>query len=166
MTWVRYFLTLFLVGALSACALFEERKGPNTFIGPREEVIYAQFEEVWRAANLVLQAYPLRVSNMDEGVLETDDIKGYRAWGPPFPQRKPAGQVYRISIRVIRGTSEGLSATKVIILKDIKIQRDFFSNMQQIPSDGLEEKGLLYRIKREIQIERALTQAQKLKESS
>lgn len=159
----RILVFFFITGALSACALFEDRKGPESFIGPREEVIFAGFDEVWRATNIVLQSYPLRLSNMDEGLLETDDIKGFRAWEPPFPHRKPAGINYRISIRVVRGTSGSAPATKVIILKDAKVQRDFFSNVKQVPSDGLEEKALLYRIKREIQIERALTQAQKMK---
>lgn len=156
-------LLSFLTGALSACALFEERKGPESFIGPREEVFFAGFDEVWRATNIVLQSYPLRLSNMDEGLLETDDIKGYRAWEPPFPHRKPAGVSYRITIRVVRGTAGSSPATKVIVTKDAKVQRDFFSNVKQVPSNGLEEKVLLYRIKREIQIERALAQAQKMK---
>ena len=146
---------------MSACALFQDRKGPESYIGPREEVIFAKFEEVWRATNIVVQGYPLRLSNMDDGVLETDDLKGYKAWEAPFPYRKPQGMSYRISIRVVRGTAGKAQATKVIILKDMKVQRDFFSNTKQVPSDGLEEKSLLYRIKREIQIERALTQAQK-----
>ena len=158
---VSLILFLNLTGALSACALFEDRKGPESFIGPREEVLFADFEEVWRATNIALQSYPLRLSNMDEGLVETDDVKGYRAWRAPFPQSKPSGMNYRISIRVVRGTSESKVATKVIILKDARIQRDFFSNTRQIPSDGLEEKALLYRIKREIQIERALSAAQK-----
>lgn len=163
MSFKKLLLLCIMTGALSACALFQDRKGPNAFIGPREEVLFAKFDEVWRATNIVLQSYPLRLSNMDEGLLETDDIKGYRAWEAPFPERKPAGMNYRLSIRVVRGTSDNAPATKVIILKDAKVQRDFFSNVKQVPSNGLEEKAILYRIKREIQIERALTQAQKMK---
>ncbi len=165
MTYPKIILILLITGALSACALFEDRKGPQSFLGPREDVIYANFEEVWRATNIVLQSYPLRLSNMDEGLLETDDIKGYRSWQPPFPQRKPQGMSYRLSVRVVRGSSGRIPATKIIILKDAKVQRDFFSNVKQVPSDGLEEKSLIYRIKREIQIERALQHAQNTKNS-
>lgn len=150
-----------MVGSFTSCALFQEQKPPESYIGPREEVLYADFEEVWRATNIALQTYPLRLSNMDEGLVETDEVKGYRTWRPPFPRSKPAGTTYKISIRVVRGSSGERKATKVIILKDTRVQRDFFSNAKQVPSDGLEEKALLYRIKREIQIERALNQAQK-----
>ncbi len=147
---------------LNACALFEERTGPQMYYGPREQVYYANFEEVWRSVNLVLQPYPLRVSNMDQGMLETDEIRGYRVWAPPHKSDVAAsGETYRLTIRVIKGALSSRAATKVTIVKDTQLRRDFFSDPKSMPSDGLEEKSLLYRIGREIQIERALAKAQK-----
>lgn len=160
--WIFNFLCLLTTLTLSACALFEERNGPVTYYGPREEVFRANFEEVWRAVNLVLQPYPLRVSNMDQGVLETDDIRGYRVWAPPYKNDSVSnGETYRITIRVIKGSLDNRSATKVTIVKDSQLRADFFSDPKSLPSDGFEEKALLYRIGREIQIERALAKAQK-----
>jgi hypothetical protein len=147
---------------LSACALFEERAGPDKFYGPREQVYFATFEEVWRGVNLVLQPYPLRVSNMDQGMLETDTIRGYRVWAPPYkPDTSSTGETYRLTIRVIKGALESRAATKVTVVKETQIQSDFFSDPRSLPSDGMEEKSVLYRIGREIQIERALVRAQK-----
>lgn len=148
-----------------ACALFEERAGPNMMFGPREQVYYATYEEVWRAVNFVLQPYPLRISNMDQGTLETDMIRGYRIWAPPYKsETASSAETYRLTIRVIKGAPlAGKPATKVTIVKDIQIQQDFFSDPRSLPSDGLEEKSVLYRISREIQIERAIARAQKSK---
>lgn len=148
--------------ATSACALFEERSGPPKFYGPREQVYFANFEEVWRAVNLVLQPYPLRVSNMDQGMLETDEIRGYRVWAPPHKTESAAsGEVYRLTLRVVKGQQGNKAATKVTIVKDSQLRVDFFSDPKALPSEGLEEKAILYRIGREIQIERALNKAQK-----
>ncbi|MGE0529156.1 MAG: hypothetical protein AB7P49_19020 [Bdellovibrionales bacterium] len=147
---------------LAACALFVERRGPETFYGPREQVFLANFEEVWRAVNLVVQPYPLRVSNMDQGVLETDMIRGYRIWSPPHGDDvAPSGETYRLVIRVIKGIRDERSATKVTVVKDTQLQVDFFSDPKSLPSDGLEERSILYRVGREIQIDRALARAQK-----
>lgn len=155
----RLSLVLFLL--LSSCALFEERKGPASGFGPREQVYYASFEEVWRASNLVLQPYPLRVSNMDQGILETDSVRGFKVWTPPFkPDSGTAGQAYKLTLKILKGKFGAKNATKVSILKDSSIQRDFFSDPKPIPSDGLEEKTLLYRIGREIQLERMISKAQ------
>jgi hypothetical protein len=158
----RFSVLLFFL--LSACALFEERKGPATYMGPREQVYYANYEEVWRAANLVLQPYPLRVSNMDQGILETDSVRGFKVWTPPFkPDSGTAGQAYKLTLKILKGKFSGKAATKVAILKDSSIQSDFFSDPKPTSSDGMEEKSLLYRIGREIQSERILNKAQKKK---
>jgi len=146
---------------LTACALFEERRGPNSFYGPREQVYYATFEEVWRAVNLVLQPYPLRVSNMDQGALESDTIRGYRVFVPVYKnENAQSSETYRLIARVIKGSLEGRPATKVTLLKEAQAQADFFSDPKSLNSDGLEEKVLLYRIGREILIERAIAKAQ------
>lgn len=131
--------------------------------GPREQVFYANFDEVWRAVNFVLQPYPLRISNMDQGNLETDMIRGYRIWSPPYKSENAAtAENYRLNIRVIKGAPiNGRPATKVNIVKELQIQSDFFSEPRSLPSDGLEEKSILYRIGREITIERAIVRAQK-----
>jgi len=157
---------LVLVFLLSGCALFEERNKPPTYFGPREQVFYASFEEVWRAVNLVLQPYPLRISNMDQGLLETDVIRGYKVWAPPYKNDVAAtGESYHLTMHVVKGALDRRAATKVTIVKDNEVQVDFFSDPKSIPSDGLEEKTILYRIGREIQIERALAKAQKKRNS-
>ena len=149
---------------LSACALFEERKGPPAYFGPREQVYYATYEEVWRASNLVLQPYPLRVSNMDQGLLETDAVRGFKVWTPPFkPDSATSGQAYKLTLKILKGKFSGKSATKVAILKDNSVQNDFFSDPKPVASDGFEEKTLLYRIGREIQSERMINKAQQKK---
>lgn len=71
-------------------------------------------------------------------------------------------ETYRLTIRVIKGAPlAGKPATKVTIVKDSQLQQDFFSDPRSQPSDGLEEKSILYRISREIQIERAIARVQK-----
>ncbi len=155
-----FFYSLFI--AATGCALFEERGGPQMMFGPREQVYYATFEETWKAVNFSLAAYPLRISNMDQGTLETDMIRGYRIFTPPYKSETASTpESYRILVRVIKGALDGKPATKVTVVKEVQVQADFFSDPRSIPSDGLEEKALLYRISREIQIERAIVRAQK-----
>jgi hypothetical protein len=156
------FLIIFMIFSAAGCALFEERGNPPEVYGPREQVFYASFDEVWKAVNLVLQAYPLRVSNMDQGIIETDSIRGNRIWSAPYGRETSgSGRAYSLNVRVVKGKSESKPLTKVILLKEAQVQTDFFSDPKQTPSDGLEERTLLYRIGREVQIDRALAKAQK-----
>jgi hypothetical protein len=95
-------------------------------------------------------------------------IRGYRIWSPPYKSETAAtAETYRLTIRVIKGAPlSGKPATKITIVKESQIQQDFFSEPRSIPSDGLEEKSILYRISREIMIERAIARTQKNKNSS
>jgi len=162
MRWISNLVLPVILSTLTACALFAERPGPATYTGPREQVYYATYEEVWRATNLVLQPYPLRVSNMDQGILETDGIRGFRIFTPVYKRESTSSaEQYKLVARVIKGSLERKAATKVTLTKDVTLQSDFFSDPKFLPSDGLEEKTILYRIGREIQIERALAKAQK-----
>lgn len=166
MPWIFRVISVVFCLTTSACALFEERAGPELMFGPREQVFYATYEETWRAANFVLQPYPMRTSLMDQGTIETDSIRGHRIWWPVYKsEHSPSGETYRLLVRVVRGGLDGKPATKVTIVKEAYLQVDFFSTPKSIPSDGFEEKSILYRIGREIQIDRAITRAQKSQSS-
>ncbi len=143
---------------LSACASQQHRYDGYS---PISQIFNDEFEVVWRASQIALQKYPIKVNNIDKGELETDWVQGYEIWTPPFqPKLKPGGTQYRMSLRTIKGRINNESAVKVTIQKFIEKKRDFFADVETPPSDGFEEKALLYRIDREIQIDRALQLAQ------
>lgn len=152
---------LALVILLAGCAIFESPK-PATSFSPKQRVYYADFDQVWRATQIAMTQYPMYINNIDKGLLETEVIRGYHVWTPPFaPDSSTGGLRYRLSLRVVKGRSRKKTAIKVTIIKTIEKRKDFFSKPVPLPSDGLEEESILYRIKRELQIERALQRAQK-----
>lgn len=131
-------------------------------IGPKEKVYHQEFDQVWRATQIALAQYPIRINNMDRGLLETEVIKGYDVWTPPYnPDLKTGGLRYKLIVRVIKGNLKGKPAIKVSIFKNMSIQKDFFSKEKDLPSDGLEEISLLYRIQRELKLENALIRLSK-----
>jgi hypothetical protein len=125
---------------------------------PQERILGESYDDVWRAVQLAMGNYPIKVNNQDAGVLETEVIRGDSAWVSPGQKRPQTGGFrYRIIVRVIKGRTErNMPAAQVTILKMAELQRDFFSAYERIPSDGLEELALMYRIEREISIEKAL----------
>ncbi|MGE0763725.1 MAG: hypothetical protein AB7N80_10645 [Bdellovibrionales bacterium] len=147
------------------CAVFEDRAGPKPVGLPQEKVFHGSFDDVWRAMQLALQgptSYPLRINNMDTGVIETEQVKGSMVWSPPnVEQPSGGGYSYRLIMRVIKGAVSGRQAYKVTVQKVSQIQRDFFAEPEPISSDGLEEKVILYRVDREMQIDRALRRLNK-----
>lgn len=127
---------------------------------PVQGIFYESYEKVWRAAQFALSGYPLAVNNIDTGKLETDEIKGFDIWKPPHEKKEPgSGMRSRIDILVSKGRAKGRPSVRVRIDKKIEVQKDFFSDVESLQSDGFEEKVILYRIQRELAIERALAKA-------
>ncbi len=154
---MRFILVLFLSAAsLTACSHSEkkvEAGGP----APVEDVFYADAEAVDRAISQVMVKYPQKIANLEAGVLETDYIKGDARFQPPHKAVTfGSGYRYRIFIRTVKGKTNGKSSIKVQVLKKVEQQRDFFADPEGLKSDLLEEKAILYRIAREIKIDKAL----------
>ncbi len=144
--------------ALTAgCASFDDKPKIE---GPATRVLVGNYDEIWRAIQKSFASYPIQVNNLDQGILETDVIKGAQVWVAPYEKSpRPANYHYVINVRVVKGNTGGHESAQVMIVKHISMQRDFFSTDEELPSDGLEEMSLLYRIGRELQIERSLKRA-------
>ena len=127
---------------------------------PVVRVFFAKYEEVETALKQSMLKYPQRVDNTEAGIFETDYVKGDARFKPPHENVEySSGMRYRILIRLVRGKTEAKQAVKVVVVKQIEMVRDFFSQPEQLASDGLEEEVILYRIDRELKINRAIQKA-------
>lgn len=159
----RLFILLLTINMISGCALFSDGKKEFRRPSPQVKIFYDDFSNVWRAAQLSLQNYPVRINNMDKGILETEPIStnSKRAWHPPHLKKSKAsaGLSYSLHLVASKGDVEGSHAVRVSVRKKMKMKNDFFSGYKSIASDGLEELSILYRIQRELVIDRALNRA-------
>ena len=75
--WSSSFLALSLI-LTSGCG-FMQTQSPKEPLGPKEKVYFGKYDRVWRATQLALASYPIKVNNMDLGIIETDIIKVNRS---------------------------------------------------------------------------------------
>lgn len=150
-------LLVFAFGILAACSSTTENE-PTESVEPQEKIFRESFDDIWRAVQLAMATYPIKVNNQEAGVMETESIRGDNAWVSPGQKRQQSGGFrYKIIIRVVRGrTEKNAPAGRVTILKSGEIQRDFFSAYEKLPTDGLEELAIMYRIERELSIDKAM----------
>lgn len=152
-----------LVFSLSSCTLFEKQpESPDKIIqsASQQKIYLASYDEVWRAAHAAIQ-YPIQAENQDYGIIETEYIKGVDGWLPP-EQSKPryAGMRYKIHFTFARGKTRGQDSTRLTIEKKIELLKDFITEPQSIPTDGLEEQVIFYRIERELAVQNVLKKVQ------
>ena len=144
---------LTIVISLNACASKNEVDDSKEY----SKVFNTSFDTLWRATQQALLNYPMNVNNMEAGFLQTLYITGKNRFTAPHlkGKRLPSGYQYRLNINIIKGKKR----SKISILKETRLQKDFFSAPEELASDGYEEKLLIYRISREIKIENLLKKA-------
>lgn len=147
---------------ISGCALLEPPDDDtiNQKQGPAARVYKASYDEVWRALQKTLIKYPIVVNNIDQGVLETEPVKVDSIWARPYKSaNKNRVGKFTLHVNVIKGRIKGAEATRLMVLKKVAVGRDFFSDDKYLPSDGFEEDIIIYRVHREIVLERSLKKA-------
>ncbi len=153
------FKFLFLSFFISGCATSGSDKKELLKTPAPQRIYYSDYDAVWKAAHTILK-YTIANENQETGFLETDYIKGVDGWLPPEETKPPsAGLRYKINISFVRGKADGRNSTRVTIEKKNEVLRDFFSEAEILPTDGLEEKVIFYRIERELIINEALRKA-------
>lgn len=143
------------------CSLFDKKPSAHVRMAQitKQKVFFASYDAVWRAAHNVIK-YPIAQENQDNGVIETEYIKGLDGWLAPGEQRSPSSGIrYKLTLTFSKGKADGRESTRVTVIKNMEILRDFFSEPESMESDGLEEKLIFYRIERELVIADALKRA-------
>lgn len=152
-------LFVVILFVLPGCGTSSKLEVPRTF----EREYAANFDETWRAVQQSIISYPLKINNMELGQVQTTSIRGNAQFKPPHEAKlKSGGHRYNLSINVLK-ISQGV--TRVSILKDVNVFRDFVSRPETKGSDGLEENMILYRIGRELEIEKVLLRDSKKREA-
>ncbi len=126
-------------------------------------VFKAPYSLVWQATLLAMQNYPIQKEDLEGGLLTTKTIRKYSVWNPPPKSIKQLNnRHYKIKIILEKGLKESV---KVYIVKNEFISKDFIQNAIPVPSDGLEERVIAYRIQREITMEQKLKEFHKEKKA-
>jgi hypothetical protein len=147
--------------ALGGCATSDQDSETAEQLEPVTKVFEASYDEIWRALQKAFSRYPIRLNNADTGELETDVIKPDQMWQPPHKKIEyTPGERYYIKVNVTKGLKgQKKQAVRVTIEKIMTVDQDFFSGSRRKSTDGLEEKGLLYRTDRELTIEQSIKNA-------
>ncbi len=154
------FSVLICTFLLSACA----SKPGEWEKEPYHTRIYeGNFDQVWLAALKALGDYPLKISNKDVGKIHTETVNGpYNdlVFTHPEQLNLPERFRYDMKLRFAKfATDSEQPMVRVRIVKDLEKYKDFYTGWRPYPSDGLEEKIVLYRILQILNIEKKVGEA-------
>jgi len=108
-------------------------------------------ESMWRASLIALSKYPLDATNYDQGLIKTNILTEGDYWRPLFRDLNNE-HLYTLEVQVF----ESSTGTRVVVNKNLKRKSAFNRNEKELQTLGVEEDMILYRIQRELNIDRAI----------
>jgi len=130
----------------------------------RTRLYEGNYDDVWLSALKSLNDYPLRVSNKDSGRIITETVNGpYNelVLTYPGPLEQPERFRYSLKFSFAKLVSEKTKKplVRIRVIKELEQFQDFYTGWLSYPSDGIEEKMLLYRIEQVLSMEKALAKS-------
>lgn len=144
-----------ILGGLTSCSSAKQIPRPLDF--PFSEVYPGTFETVWNATVRVLDIYSITVASRESGVLQTE-LSNFRfntdLYANPDQDNLLEEVRYRLKIKLSKGVipQTGEPAVRVQIVKAVEQYRNIFTDWERVPSDELEERVILYRIRQRLRI--------------
>lgn len=152
-------LTIFSLAIfITNCSLFDPIIDTEP-IGPVSQTFGGSYDEVWKAVQKSLLKYPIQVNNIDQGIIATDKIKINSIWHSADRKNKYKNAYYNLQAKVTKGHIGKKESFLVSITKTISVEKDFFAGSETLASDGQEEKAILYRVLRELTLDRSIRKA-------
>lgn len=132
---------------------------------PKTDLFYTRvyegtYDEIWLAALKAVNDYPLKVSNKDSGKIASELVNGpYNDLFLTPAESIDLPEKYRYSLKFNFAKLEaedGQPLVRVRLEKNLEQFHDFYTGWLGFPSDGLEERLLLYRIEHILKMETQL----------
>lgn len=142
-------ISLILLLLLSGCASYEKFRQITEELEIPSEVFKADFNQTWQAVIQVMKRFDIAYQNQESGKIKTRwmdntlQVNFADAFGSSEAVKAAE---FKLVINVAEGYSYGQKVTKVTIFKRQRIEHDFLQGWREVPTDGIQEKTLLYRI--------------------
>lgn len=128
----------------------------------------ASYDEIWVATLKALNDFPLKLSNKDAGKIQSEVVNGpYNDLLFAHPEGIELPERFRYSLRFNFArfiTEEDKPSVRVRIVKDLERFIDFYTGWTAFPSDGIEERVLLYRIEHLLKMDQLIAKQSAEKE--
>ena len=141
--------SLFLFILLSSCASYEKYKQITEELEIPSQVYKADFNQSWQAVIQVMKRFDVSFQNQEAGKIKTrwmDNTLEVNFTDSFGSNDKVKQAEFKLLVNVAQGFSYGRKVTKVTIFKRQRVENDFLQGWKEVPTGGIQEKTLLYRI--------------------
>ncbi len=154
-----YYILLCFFLFLTSCTSYEKFHHITQEFELPNKVFNATYDQTWKAVIDYMKRFDLELQNQEAGIIKTRWIDNTTElnFADSFDGQdtiKSARQ--KIIINIVKGFKGSKEVTKVSIYKKQMVEQDFLQGQKVIPSDGILEKTILYRIEQALKIDNRL----------
>ena len=164
---MKFIPLFFVLLTLSSCASYEKFRQITEEMDMPSKVFKSDYNQTWDAVIKVMRKYDLANYNQEAGFIKTRwidntlEVNFADSFGASDGVKAAR---FKLVINVVKGFRASREVTKVSIYKRQLIEQDFLQGWKEVPTDGIIEKTLLYRIGRLIAIDNKLKEIDKARE--
>ena len=157
---------IFLTIIISSCSSYEKFEYLTKEVEIPNRVFKASYAQTWAATVATINKYDLELQNQESGSIKTKWIDNTLKlnFSDSFGSSDAVKAAkFKLIINVIKGFQNSKEVTKVTIYKRQLINQDFLQGWKIIPSDHIQEKTILYRIERALDIDQKIQNIEKIR---
>lgn len=120
------------------------------------KVYDAEFNLTWQAVLDIMQKYDLAQKNQEIGLIKTrwkDNTQELNFQDSFSVGDAVKAAKFKLILNVVKGYKGEREVTKVTVFKRQMVEKDFLQGWKVVPTDGISEQAILYRISRLLAIE-------------
>jgi hypothetical protein len=151
----------------SSCASYEKFKLITEELEIPSKIYAADYNQSWQAVIQVMKRYDISYQNQESGKIKTrwmDNTLQVNFTDSFGSSDAIKAAEFKLLINVAEGYSYGRKVTKITIFKRQRVEHDFLQGWKEKQTDGIQEKTLLYRIDKLIEIDGKLKKLDKARE--
>jgi len=139
----------------SSCSSYEQFKYITEEFEIPSQVYRYDYNQTWLAVLQVMKKYNLELTNQEAGIIKTrwEDNTLEVNFADSFGSSDSVKAArFKLIVNVVKGYRSNREVTKVTVYRRQMIEQDFLQGWKVIPTDGILEKTILYRIERNLKI--------------
>jgi len=146
---------IILIIAPAGCSSYEQFRYITEEFEIPNKVFRHDYNQTWLAVLQVMKKYNLELTNQEAGVIKTRwedntlEINFADSFGSSDSVKAAR---FKLIVNVVKGFRTNKEVTKVTVYRRQMIEQDFLQGWKVIPTDGILEKTIIYRIERNLKI--------------
>ena len=163
----KFLFIIMISGFFGGCTSYEKFRQITEELEIPSKMYKADYNQTWQAVIQVMKRFDIEYQNQEAGKIKTRwmdntlQVNFTDAFGSADAVKAAE---FKLIINVAEGYSYGRKVSKVTIYKRQRIENDFLQGWKTQPSDGIQEKTLLYRISQLINNDNKLREIDKARE--